>query len=508
MAFVFTLMGVYAMNALDGLLADLNSGETRFQTIVAAATEASSYAKRAEGHIMLFLTLGERRDREKFYARCAALDEQLAILRLSVRDEKARAMLAEMETATADLRPLGESLLSAAAPPRPYPFGAHREEVVRLNEIVSRIRQLGVDLAKREAELAAGEKARFYGKMLAVRRNFSLLALSLMLVACALGCIMARALSRPLRDLAVAANRIGRGELGLTVPATSRDEIGDLARSLNAMSLQLHASDQQLRASNQQLRAANQQLQASQEALVRSERLAAAGQLAAGIAHEFNNILTSILLQADFVKVQPGVQCDVGTTRLMDSIIEQSQRGAKVVKGILALARPSSVDLKPVPLYNLVEQVLSVQRRQLDIESIQVRNEVPRDLVCRIDNDQIQQVLLNLVLNARDAMAGSRGGTLSFAAEQDAREVRLAVSDTGVGMSEEVRQRIFTPFFTTKGAFARDGLGQKGTGLGLAVSYAIMSRHGGEIRVMSRPGGGTVFTLVIPRRTEERDEVE
>lgn len=237
----------------------------------------------------------------------------------------------------------------------------------------------------------------------------------------------------------------------------------------------------------------------AEEALVRSERLAAVGRLASGIAHEFNNILAIVRIEAELLSLDPAIEERAEARDRLATIREQTQRGSRVAAGIMCLARPTPPKLERERVLDLVRRVLEVQRTPLASENIEVKLTVSETLEVRADAGRIQQVLLNLVLNARDAMRVQGRGVLSIGARRDERtdEIHLRIADTGSGMSSEVRARLFTPFFTTKGAHG-DESSPRGNGLGLAVSYTILQDHGGRIDVESEPGKGAAFTLVFP----------
>lgn len=240
----------------------------------------------------------------------------------------------------------------------------------------------------------------------------------------------------------------------------------------------------------------------TEEALVKSERLAAVGQLASGVAHEFNNILTVIrsyvqLLLMDKVEIP---QHD-GLHNPLQVIERQTHRGATIVTGMMSLARPARPRRQLCRLADIVRDVLQVQRQQLIEENVQVVWRPTDDLVA-VDAGQIQQVLLNMVLNARHAMRSTGGGRLTLSVTAGPTTVGLSISDTGCGMDEATVNRIFTPFFTTKGGMAKDSLGIQGVGLGLSVCYQIVKAHGGEIQVRSVPGRGTTFIVELPRDGE------
>jgi len=225
-----------------------------------------------------------------------------------------------------------------------------------------------------------------------------------------------------------------------------------------------------------------------------SEKLTALGQMAGGIAHDFNNLLQAILGYAQLMGKNPS-NVDV-VRRGLDVIEKAATGGAETVRRIQKFAR-----LRPeeafvgLDLDQVIRDGLAITRPRWEEKKLKAG--VPLQLELDLGSvpvvmgrpAELNEVVTNLILNAIDAMP--RGGTLSLRTRsQDDRHVVFTVTDTGIGMTEEVRQRIFDPFFTTKG--------EEGTGLGLPVSYSIVKRHGGEMRVESRPGGGTTFTVVLP----------
>ena len=236
--------------------------------------------------------------------------------------------------------------------------------------------------------------------------------------------------------------------------------------------------------------------------LQRQERLAAIGQLAAGIAHDFNNIMAVIVLYTRMVSGQAGLPPQA--REKVDVIHEQAYRATDLIQQILDFSRRAPMERQPMQLLPLLKEVIRLWERTLP-ESIRIEL-VRDDSACRISADptRIQQVLMNLATNARDAMP--EGGSLlielcQVTYDSDAAApvptmaagewVRLDFTDTGTGMPAEVMSHIFEPFFTTKAP-------GKGTGLGLAQAYGIIKQHGGEILVESTPGQGTTFSILLP----------
>lgn len=233
-----------------------------------------------------------------------------------------------------------------------------------------------------------------------------------------------------------------------------------------------------------------------EEQLQISEKMASIGLLAAGVAHEVNTPLTGISSFTQMLLENADV--DDPRTKLLEKIERQTFRAAKIVNGLLNLARPAQVDAGPVDLHVIINDVLSLLEHQLKNANIQVRKDLSATppILLAVEY-KLQQVLLNLFLNARDAMP--KGGWLSIATQLQDDHATVRIGDTGAGIQVENLSRIYDPFFTTKPIGA-------GTGLGLSITYGIVREHGGVITCESAEGQGTVFTLTLPlRQTSGRD---
>jgi two-component system, NtrC family, sensor kinase len=225
-----------------------------------------------------------------------------------------------------------------------------------------------------------------------------------------------------------------------------------------------------------------------EEQLQISEKMASIGLLAAGVAHEVNTPLTGI---SSFVQMlMQGTEPDDPRTQVLEKIERQTFRAAKIVNGLLNLARPAQVDTGPVDVNAVINDVLSLLEHQLKTGRIQVRKELAAvpPVVLGIEY-KMQQVFLNLFLNARDAMP--KGGWLTIVTRASGDSATIEVGDTGSGIPPDQLSRIYDPFFTTK------DIG-KGTGLGLSITYGIVQEHGGSITCESAPGQGTRFLLSLP----------
>ncbi len=229
-----------------------------------------------------------------------------------------------------------------------------------------------------------------------------------------------------------------------------------------------------------------QELRAAQVQLVQTEKLAALGRLAAGIAHEVNNPLQPVLncLEAAIEDVQNSQTVDLESLRIAESEV---QRIKTIVSRLLDFSRPSAEERLPVDLHDLVREVLMLTNRQLERKQVHVETHLRPVQPVSGSPTQLKQVFLNLVLNAMESMPN--GGTIVIETFADDKEVALSILDSGVGMDGQTIAQIFEPFYSTKG---------DGTGLGLSVSYGIIQGHGGRIQVESEPGQGSRFTMWLP----------
>ena len=225
-----------------------------------------------------------------------------------------------------------------------------------------------------------------------------------------------------------------------------------------------------------------------EQEVARSQRLASVGSLAAGVAHEIRNPLSSLKGFATYFRDRHGADPEDG--KIATIMIQETERLNRVIGQLLEFARPPQLDRKPTDLAALVRQALDLVAERARAAGVALWTE-PADLPeIRVDGDRLKQVLLNLFLNALAAMEG--GGTLSVTLARDGARVRITVADTGAGIKKEDMGRVFDPYYTTK---------PSGTGLGLAIAHKIVEAHGGEIRLASEPGRGTTVTVTLPAGT-------
>ena len=227
-----------------------------------------------------------------------------------------------------------------------------------------------------------------------------------------------------------------------------------------------------------------------QERLLQSEKMSSVGQLVSGVAHELNNPLTGIMGFAQLLLLR---DLEEAARKQVETIYAEAERASKIVSNLLTFARRRKAQKEPANLNTLIERVLELRNYDLRVRNIDVQMALDPALPATMaDANQIQQVFLNIVINAEQAMKGDDGaGTLRIATRASGGNVSIAFEDTGPGMSAETVRRIFDPFFTTKDA-------GEGTGLGLTICYGIIEEHGGRIWAESEPGRGTRFIIELP----------
>jgi signal transduction histidine kinase len=249
---------------------------------------------------------------------------------------------------------------------------------------------------------------------------------------------------------------------------------------------------QQLEKSHLELQKSHQELEQAQYQLIRTEKLAALGQLAAGVAHEINNPLGTITIYAHILL--KSMEADDPRREDMALIISEANRTKGIVQGLLSFARETKLKPGETDVNELLEDTLGLLVNQSLFQNIKIKKGFTRDLpTIFADATQLKQVFLNIILNAAQAMEGK--GDLAIATSLDKNHIRIRIRDTGPGIPPEQVGKLFDPFFTTK---------EKGTGLGLAISYGIIEKHSGKINVQTELGKGSTFTISLPVGDDEK----
>ena len=332
------------------------------------------------------------------------------------------------------------------------------------------------------------------------RNTFSLFFALITVAVVVLGYLLSTNIARPILRLRALSQAVAAGDLDQQTELDRPDEIGELAEAFDTMTQHLRErTDEAARLyaetaqRNQELAEINARLQSTQQQLVQSEKLAAVGQLTAGIVHDVKNPLTVIKGMAESLQDEPDLQ--PYANRELALIRESATKANQIVSDLLTFSRQSAPEMQQQDFKSTVEAALRITTYLTRKANVQVITALPEQSVyMTYDAQQIEQVLVNFIQNATQAMP--QGGTLRVSLSQADEAIALAVQDTGVGISPEHLHRIFDPFFTTKPV-------GEGTGLGLSVSYGIIARHHGRIDLDSTVGQGTTFTLLLPKQQPE-----
>jgi signal transduction histidine kinase len=253
---------------------------------------------------------------------------------------------------------------------------------------------------------------------------------------------------------------------------------------------------------DQDIAAAQQETEQLREQLLRAQRLSSVGTLASSVAHEFNNILTTII---NYAKMGMRPTCDEASrVQALEKILKGSQRAATIISSMLGFARNHTTQRDLTNLVELVEEVLVLTEKDLSKHQVQIEKKYYAQPVVPVVRGQIEQILLNLIINARQAMP--RGGRLRIEVRENkaAQMAEVKICDSGVGIPPEQLRLIFEPFYTTK---EPDDQGHGGSGLGLSVCRQIIEQHQGRIRVESLMGKGSKFTVKLPLQLQEERPV-
>ena len=359
---------------------------------------------------------------------------------------------------------------------------AQTEFVLRIHPLLISLHQHCRELITHQEQQTLLERRAVADRHADIRASFILFAVVAVVIAVWTGVHMTRSITVPIRNGVSIADRLAEGDLSMEIRVDRRDEAGKLLEAMKNMVARLREA----RDLEQQLR--------------QSQKLETLGRLAGGIAHDFNNVLGAILGDAELMRVSRPL--DATVTRHSRSIENAVRRASGFVKPLLAFSRQQTLNLETVDIHSVLAEFHQMAQRMIgtNIELSMCLH--PSPLWIRIDVSQFNQVLLNLLVNARDAMP--EGGAINvetfpltmdgsiLAPFPDAEAVDyivLSISDTGAGIPVEIREKIFEPFFTTK---------KGGTGLGLSIVYGIVKQHRGFLDARSNPGGGTIFRVFLP----------
>jgi len=316
-----------------------------------------------------------------------------------------------------------------------------------------------------------------------MRRSIWLLLGLLLVISLLISVWAAWQLAQPVHELADVITRYADGDHSVRYHDKRKDEIGIAGKAFNYLTSSLEKAERGRDKAEQQAR--------------QSERLASVGQMAAGIGHEINNPLMNIMSLAALV--EESVKDDEQAKSDLQLLLKEGQRCARIVQGILSFARENEPDFREFNMSELVDETLNLLQHRIESADITVVTEQEHDLFMVGDMNQLQQVLVNIILNA--VQASEAGGTIHIKSHKEIDYVAVEIIDTGAGIQPDAVAKVFDPFFTTK----KEG---EGTGLGLSVSYGIVKHHGGTIHIENNQEAGLRVVILLPLHASIEDSPE
>lgn len=317
-----------------------------------------------------------------------------------------------------------------------------------------------------------------------------------LIISLSLALILYKIVTRPVKELVKAMEKVSAGDLDYTVTIQNSDEIGKLAQAFNSMTIDIKTARKKMEewtsTLEKEVAKKTEEIKKTHDNLVQTEKLASLGRMAAGVAHEINNPLTGIVTFSHLLlkRVPP----DSADAEDINIIIEQAERCTKIIQNLLTFARASTSETGEININNILNRAILMVKNQEKFHNIKFSITLAeKPLITLGEAHKFQQIFLNMLINASDAM--DERGKITVVTrkiqEKGDNYIEIEFTDTGCGINEKDTSKLFEPFFTTKPV-------GKGTGLGLSVSHGIVTQFGGNIKVKSRVGKGTSFFVRLP----------
>ncbi len=351
--------------------------------------------------------------------------------------------------------------------------GFYETYVIEQGELTDNIRAYGQEMVELSDKLVGFEHSQIQSILGELSRQLVIWSLVALLIGIIIPILMSFNVLRPLQIIKEATRSIAKGEFKKVSVLNTRDEMQQVLEAFNTMV---------------------GELERRQDQLVQSQKLSSIGTLSAGIAHQLNNPLNNIYTSCQIARSDFDTSDPDFIKQMLKNIDQETSRARGIVLSLLEFAREKEFTLRMENLKDIINRAVQLVRSQVPA-SIKVSVEVPRKLNLPMDSQRMQEVFLNLIINACQAIHGPGSIDISARISPDGKNTVISVHDSGDGVSKEIRDRLFDPFFTTKD----EGMG---TGLGLSITYGIIQKHNGEITVESARGEGTTFLITLPMHTE------
>ncbi len=347
--------------------------------------------------------------------------------------------------------------------------------------MISQLREQGKRLNELSESLLTFERIQIAVILDTLKAQLTLSVIVAILLGVFFPIILFRKFFRPLGIIRGATEDIARGRFKKITVLDTKDEMQQVMEAFNRM---VH------------------ELELRQDQLVESRKLSSLGTLTAGVAHQLNNPLNNIYTSCQIAQDELDAEDKTFLARMLKNIDQETLRARDIVKGLLEFSRAQDFALRPASLKEIVEKTIQLAKSQVPAD-VDIITDIPADLEAMLDVQRIQEVFLNLLINAVQAIEGPGSIHIAARADEEAGEAVIEVRDSGPGVPHDIQGRIFDPFYTTK----EEG---RGTGLGLSIVYGIIQRHNGKVHVQNAEHGGAVFHIRLPLvsagRPPQRDE--
>lgn len=457
----FYILGIFSMGLVS--YTDLRTTEEKVEFLELAYNLHNIVleVRRYEKNFLLYNKEEAFRENKKYLAQALETEK---ILMGKVDKYKVAPMLRELAEQTVAYEATMEQLS------RQESF-----ETIQYTRLEDRLRDQGKQMTELSKSLADFERSQIHTILTVLKRQLISWASLAVMVGIVLSVLMIYFIFKPLSLIKKTTEDIASGKFNKIEVIHTRDEMQQVMEAFNTMVVELERR---------------------QDQLVQSEKLSSLGTLTAGVAHQLNNPLNNISTSCQIAIDEFPAGDAQFIMRMLKNINQETLRARDVVKGLLEFSRVKEFALQPACLHEVVTRAVQLAQSQVPAD-IDIVVDIPPELVFPMDSQRLQEVFINLILNATQSIEGSGRITIIAEKEEKTRQVRIEVRDTGHGIPEEIQGQLFDPFYTTK----EEG---KGTGLGLSVAYGIVQKHQGTITVRSAPGEGASFFIHLPLENKKR----
>lgn len=491
-------VSVLAIYTNKNIVTSFESGEEHFDTIITSSNEVSSYAKRAQGHTMLFLTLNNESDRKKAFDRIKSLREQISIIDADVMNPEAIKIVKNITFKTNELQSIIELLfkeydneMNATGKFEPV---NNEVNIRKLDTIAAGIRTDGLNLAALEVELQRSSLDSAKKNAENIYNIIILISTSAFIFSSILGYILARNISAPIMKLKDAATEMGKGNFKTKIEIQSKDEIGELGVSFNKMAEELEKSiDVQKQA---------QKIQHENERLVYASK--AKNDFLSNMSHELRTPLNAVIGFSELLKMKTIGDLSEKQEGYVDNIRYGGKHLLNVISDVLDFSKIEAGKMELV--IGMISVPETIDQSIVMVEEMANKNKVslikkysPELKFIEADKQRFVQIVFNLLSNAIK-FNRKEGGTVTITTKKEGDMAKFSVSDTGIGIKEEHKTKLFHDFEQLD-----SGMSKKygGTGLGLAITKKLVELHGGKIWVDSELGAGSTFNFTLPIKTNK-----